>query len=198
MSMNSRSNTHTSTGEDLGPLLTALIAVCLFLFGFPAWLLGLLAQRQVSRWLSWRWSFLLWVLLTFLSAYLVFLQYQHGLQELLTREVTAYVLTIKHAQADFTRWPWGTLWAVTWPVWVHTLLATPIAALFLEVSTNTRGGQTARQLRQSEHQRQRAAARSQRQARKRTSRPIRMPDEVGGMMVIGVPIRDDEEDASHG
>ena len=198
MHTNSRSHTHTSTSEELGPLLTTLLALCLFLFGFPAWLLGFLAQRQVSRWLSWRWSFLLWVLLTFLSAYLMFLQYQHGLQELLMREVTAYALAIKHTQADFTRWPWAMLWAVTWPVWAHTLLAAPIAALFQEVTANTRGGQTARHLRQSEHQRQRVAARSQRRAKKRTSRPVRMPDAVGGMMVIGIPIRDDEEEAYHG
>lgn len=31
-------------GEDFGPFLTAVIAVCLFLFGFPAWLPGFLAS----------------------------------------------------------------------------------------------------------------------------------------------------------
>lgn len=36
-------------------------------------------------------------------------------------------------------------------------------------------------------------ARAQQRARKRTLRPERLPDEVDGMMVMGVPIDDDEQ-----
>src|SRR5258706_6599712 len=120
MHTSSGRNDPTSPNRDLGPLLTAVIALCILLFGLPAWLLGFFAQRHVSRWLSWRWSLLLWFTLACLSAYALSFLYQHGLQGRLARELTGYVLAAKYDQIDFTRWPWSTLWADTWPVWLHT------------------------------------------------------------------------------
>jgi hypothetical protein len=174
----------------MGPLLTTVIALLLFLTAFPAWVAGFFAQRHLERYLfSWRLRLLIWLSLSFASAYIISALYQHGLQVLYQRELTTYVLAAKHYQTDFLNWPWGAIWANTWPVWVRTLFGIPIAALFQELAT--RGGQTARQLRQNERRRENRAQHLQRRARKRTSRPELLPDEVGGMMVVGIPIDDD-------
>lgn len=184
----------SSISEEMGPLLTLVIALILFLGGFPAWLVGLFAQRYLERSLiSWRLRLLIWLSLSFLSAYAISYLYQHGLQELFQHELNTYILAAKHHQADLVNWPWGTLWTDTWPVWLRTLIGIPIAALFQELAAHTTGGQTARQLQRKERNRQQKIARSQHRARKRTSHPAHLPDEIGGMMLMGVPIDDDNE-----
>lgn len=138
-----RSDSITGT-EDFGPFLTTVIAVCLFLFGFPAWLLGFVARRTLQRFLSFSWRLLIWLALLGLSAFALSLQYQSG----------------THDQLDFLRWPWGTLWADTWPVWGRTLVGMPIVALFQELVANTHGSRTVRQFREIERRRKLRIARA--------------------------------------
>ena len=146
--------------EDFGPFLTAVIAICLFLFGFPAWLLGFVAQRTLQRFLSFSWRLLIWLALSGLSAFALSLQYQSGLHELISHELSAFVVAGAHDQFDFLRWPWGTLWADTWPVWGRTLVGMPIAALFQALVANTHGSRAVRQFREIERLRKLRIARA--------------------------------------
>ena len=78
--------------------------------------------------------------------------------------------------------------------WLRTIAIIGIAGFVAEMYADIRND-TAKTLRQNESRRQNRVQRSQRQARRRTSRPTHLPDEVGGMMVVGVPINDDNEEA---
>ncbi len=109
----------------------------------------------------------------------------------LNRELTDYVGAAKHYQLDLLRWPLGQLWSETWPIWLRTVWGIGIAGFVAELYANR--SDTVRALRQREQRRERAIARSKQKARKRTSRPGRLPDEVAGMMVIGVPIDEHDE-----
>ena len=60
----------SSGGNDPGwMLICAIMAVILALAGLPWVIAGLVAQRYLKRWLHWRLSFLLWVVLLFIRAY---------------------------------------------------------------------------------------------------------------------------------
>ncbi len=109
---------------------------------------------------------------------------------MIQHELTDYTAAAKHYQTDFIHWPLRQLWADTWPIWLRTIPGIGIAGFVAEVYTDIRND-PAKTLRQHERRRQNRAQRLQRQARKRTSQPTRLPDEVGGMMVIGIPIDDD-------
>jgi len=184
-----------SGGNDPGWMLICVImAVILALAGLPWVIAGLVTQRYLKRWLHWRLSLLLWFALLFTSAFILYNSYQHGLQPLLNHELADYTSAAKHYQTDILHWPLRQLWSDTWPVWLRTIAIIGIAGFVAEMYTNIRND-TAKTLRQNESRRQNRAQRSQRQARRRTSRPIHLPDEVGGMMVVGVPIDDDNEEA---
>jgi hypothetical protein len=174
-------------------LYCACVAVALALAGLPWIVLGFLAQRYLQRWLHWKLSFLFWVVLLFLSAFALYSNYQHGMAILWQREMADYILAAKHYQYDLTRWPLRQLWAETWPVWLRSWPGLGIAGFVGELVSDR--SDTVRTLRQQELQRQRRAQRLQRRARRRTSRPTHVPDEIGGMMVIGVAINDDNEEA---
>lgn len=174
-------------------LICAVLAVALCLIALPWIVIGFLAQRFLSRWLHWKLSFLLWTVLLFVCAFLLYSSYQHGLQSMINHELADYISVAKHYQTDFLHYPLRSLWADTWPVWLHSVAGVGIAGFVGELYVNR--SDTTRTLRQQEQGRQNRAVRSQQRARKRTNRPAHLPDEVSGMMVIGVPIDDDNEEA---
>jgi len=173
-------------------LLCVTLALCLI--ALPCTILGFLAERFLARWLPWRLSFLLWFALLFASAFVLYNDYQQSLQHLIIRELADYMIAVRHYQTDLAHYPLRQLWAETWPVWLHTLLGIGVTGFWAELYANTRTD-TARTLRQNQHHRERHAQRSQRWARRRTSQPAHLPDQIGGVMVIGVPIDDDQEEA---
>ncbi len=172
-------------------LLCAAVTFAVALAALPWMIIGFTAQRLIQRWLHWKLSFLLWFVALFVGAFILYQSYQHGLQALWTHELTDYIIAGKHHQWDLASYPLRQLWGETWPVWLHTWPALGIAGFVGELWANR--NDTARTLRDNERRRERRAQRFQRQARRRAGRPARVPDEAGGMMVVGVPIRDDEE-----
>ena len=109
---------------------------------------------------------------------------------MITAQLTDYMLAIKRHHADITQWNISRLWSETWPVWVRTLVVTPIIALWrtLEAGGNS---DSASFLHQQEWKRQRLVAQSKSRASRRTHHPERIPDAVNGHMVIGVSIDDE-------
>ncbi|MGB8348779.1 MAG: hypothetical protein WCD86_28130 [Ktedonobacteraceae bacterium] len=190
------SSSHSAIGSDPFLMLgVALVALIILTIGLPAILIGFFAWRFTSRLFRhhWKLSFLFWFLLFLPAAWLFFSFAQHGFQQLIATQLTDVVQTAKHAGFDPSHWNVGRLWAVTWPVWLRTLPAIPLVGVWQEISAQTRSGQIAAYLVQSERSRERRSARAKLRARKRTRRPERLPDQVGGLMVIGVPIDGDEE-----
>lgn len=174
-------------------LLCLTLALVLCLAGLPWIIVGWVAQRFLARWLHWRVSFLLWLLLLFIGAYLLYMAYQHGgLEILFQRALTDYLLAIKQKQYHLEAYPLRHLWAETWPVWLQTWPGIGVAGFVGELYDNR--NDTARTLRQQERKRGRAIARAQQHAKKRARRPERIADIVGKAMVIGVPIKDLEQE----
>jgi len=189
MSMGYRKNYRSSSLASSGIgwsviLIMSLVAVVLAL---PALALGMVLQRLTS---ARPWSFPLWFVLTLIGAGLLFYLSTHGLDRMITAQLTDYVLTIKRHHADIAQWNISRLWSETWPVWVRTLVVTPIIALWrtLEAGGNS---DSASFLHQQEWKRQRRVARSKSRASRRTHHPERIPDAVNGQMVIGVSIDDE-------
>lgn len=163
----------------------------LLLFGgivaLPALVLGILLQRLVG---IRQWSFLLWLVLTGVGAFLAYTFYTHGLNHLLLAQFTIYAQMVKAHQADLSQWNIGQLWSKTWPVWVQTMVLTPIIALWREIGAHMHG-ERATSLENQEHQRQQRITRSKKQAARRARRPERLPEELKGEMVIGITIDDE-------
>jgi len=195
--MEYRRNHQPTIGDgSIGWTVLSIVAVLiLLLIGLPVIIAGFCIQRFTTRVISsWRLRFLLWFVLFAGSIAIEYmLLYQQGLFQLITHELTMYTLTVRRYQTDFNHWPLNTLWSETWPVWLQTLPGVGIVGFWQEISTQS-NDDTARQLQQQERHRQRSVERRKRKARKRTSRPGRIPHEAGGMMVIGVPIKDEEQE----
>lgn len=175
-------------------IFNIIAALVLLLTGLPALLIGFCVQRFTTRAVSsWRLRFLLWLLLFVGSIAIEYQFYQQGLFQLITHELTEYAQVARRYQTDFNHWPFRALWSETWPVWLQTLPGIGIVGLWQEISGQS-NDDTTRQLQQKERNRQRSIERRKRKARKRTSRPGRIPREAGGMMVIGVPINHEEQE----
>jgi lipopolysaccharide biosynthesis glycosyltransferase len=83
------------------------------------------------------------------------------------------------------------VWSVTWPFWLKTLGTFPLAALWFDIGSNLRPN-VLRQLKQQER-RQYKITQHQNKAAKRTRHPNQVPDAAAGSMIIGVPIRQEDE-----
>ena len=191
------SSSYASSGSDPFWLIAAaLLVLVLLIIGLPAVLVGFFAWRSTSRLFGqhWKWRFACWFLLLVPAALLLSAFYRHGLQYLINTQLADVIQTAKNAQFDLSRWNFGRLWSETWPVWLRTLAAFPLVGVWQEVSTHTRGGQTARDLVRSERSRERRVTRAKLRARKRAQRPERLPDLAAGLMIIGVPIEDEEQE----
>jgi hypothetical protein len=179
-----------TAGTDPGwMLLCTIVALVLGLIALPWIILGVLAERMLTRWPHEKQRLLLWGILFFVSAFFIYNRYQHGLQPLIIHELTVYIVTAKHYQTDFTHWPLRALWATTLPVWLQTWQGIGIVGFCAELFIHPHKD-TTQTLRQNEKKRQQHIQRSQRRARKRSIRPGYVPDVVGDMMVIGIPIHD--------
>ncbi len=190
-----------TSSSDPGPLLGAILAIIFILAALPAIIIGMIIHRffswLINRYipnLSWRWSLLFWFLLAAISLYYTNKFFWHGLQPALQQEVADYTLAAKHYQLDFEHWPWRSLWPETWPIWLRTLGLFPVATFIQEISTDIHHGNTERIILQQERRRQGRVRRAQNKARKRTKNPGRVPNSAGGGMVMGVPIKDDEQE----
>lgn len=190
-----RKQHYQQQSQTTGPgwmLICTVFALALGLIALPWIILGVLAERTLSRWLPGKPGFLLWAILFFVSAFLFYTSYQHGLQSLIIQELAAYIGIAKHYQTDFTHWPLRTLWSETFPVWLRSWQSVGIvgfcAELFIQPRTNT-----TQTLRQNEQRRQQRMQRSQRRAKRRSIQPGYVPDALGGMMVMGIPIHDELE-----
>jgi hypothetical protein len=183
------SQQQTSSAGPGWTLLCIVFALGLGLIALPWIIVGVLVERILSRWLHWRLRFLLWFVSFFGSAFLLYMSYQHGLQPLLSHEFTDYIVTIKHDQTNFTHWPLRALWADTFPVWMQTWRGIGIVGFCAEVFIQPRTD-TAKGIQQGERTRQKRIQRSQRRARRHSIRPGYVPDVVGDLMVIGIPIQD--------
>src|SRR6266487_4847725 len=194
MSMGYRRHAQQAEGStDPGwMLICTILAVALCLIALPWIAIGFLVERSLARWLHWKLSFLLWTVLLFVCAFILYSSYQHGLQSMIAHELAGYLQAAKHHQYDLAHWPLRALWADTWPVWLHTVAGIGIAGFAAELTANR--NDTVRTLRQQEQSRQHRAQRAQRRAKRRTSQPAYLPDQIGGAMVIGVPIHDDQEE----
>lgn len=197
-----RGNSSKQSGTSSDPFwlaLTALLILCLVLVSLPAIIVAFFAQRFTYRHLvrfGWRWSAAIWLVLGALGMLLLYNLMQHGLQQMMQREVFDYVQSGKHYQFDVSRWPLGRLWSETWPLWLRTfVVGVPLWGFWFELTTNARGGQTGRMLEQREQERERRIDRAKQRARKRTQRPERLPDALADQMVMGVPIEGDDEHA---
>ena len=193
----SSSNSSVIGSDPFWLLLTAILILALVLVGLPAIIGAFFGQRYTYRHLArfgWRWSAAIWLVLAALAIPLLYSLMQHGLQQMMQREVWDYVQSGKHYQLDLGRWNFGRLWSETWPVWLRTLLVgVPLWGLWFEITTNARRGHAGRMLVQGEQDRERRIARAQQRARKRALRPERLPDAVADAMVMGVPVGSDEE-----
>jgi hypothetical protein len=174
-------------------LVLSLVFLSLAIWGLPAILIAFLAQRLLAKLLHWRLSLLFWLVAAIVSVFLLLHQFQTGFQAMMGRELALYVLEVKQHQMNVSRWNLHLLWSATWPMWVQTLVGFPLAGLWFEVSTHASPRDVLSQLQRKERQQKRHTSRAQSHARKRTRRPERLPDSIGGMMVIGVPINEKEE-----
>jgi hypothetical protein len=167
--------------------LWPLLLVLLGSVALPALLLGMLIQRLVG---IRPWSFPLWFILTGGGAVLVYVLYTHGFDRLLLAQFAAYVQTVKIHQADISQWNIGLLWSKTWPVWLRTLVLTPVMALWREIGAQMHEERST-SLQKQERQRQQHIARSKKQAARRVRRPEHLPEELDDQMVIGITIDDE-------
>lgn len=188
MSTGYRKNQETS--DPVWILLCAFLVVALFLVALPSIIIGFVAQRYLAKTLHWRWSFAIWFVLSIPG--ILLLWQRQDLQSTAVQVVLAYIQAAKHYQYDLTRWPLGQLWANTWLLWLQTLLiGIPLSGFWFELIGNMRTN-TASHILRGEQSRQRRIARTGERARKRTRRPV--PDMSGDAMVIGIPIKDEEQE----
>lgn len=194
MSTTSRNN-HSNRSSRSAPslaLIGGLLALCLMLIGLPALLIGFSAQRVSRRIPIWRIRFLLWFLLAAISAFLLYQQYDQ-VKHMIVQELLDYIHTIRLHQTNLAQWNIKALWAETWPVWMHTLLAVPLVGFWQEMVYEPRTDTTSR-LKHNERRRQQKIVQAQRRAKRKARRPDRVPDTLGGEMVIGIPIENQEEE----
>ena len=182
---NCRTGSHASPG--IGWSVILIIGLVALVLALPALALGIVLQRLTSMR---PWSFLLWFVLTLVGAGLIYYLSTHGLDRMITAQLTDYVLAIKRHHADIARWNMSRLWSETWPVWIRTLAVTPIIAFWRTLEAGGNGDST-RFLHQQEKERQRLVARSKSRAIRRTHHPERIPDAAHGQMVVGVSIDDE-------
>jgi hypothetical protein len=187
MSMESRRQ--SSVGSDPWRMLgVAAVGLVCLLFALPGLVLGLVLSRFKG---TSRWSLLCWLLIAFACVGLFAWLYQHGLRLLFMQQFGDVVFAVKHHQGDVMHWNLPHLWSDTWPVWIRTLLVAPVVVFWKRVDAETKGSLGVSVFQRQQQQRQRRITRSQHVARRRTQRPEQVPDEIDGVLVMGVPLDDD-------
>ena len=178
----------SSPGSGIGwPLIVLIGGLAAMLLALPALAIGMVFQRLTSQR---SWSFPLSFFFTFIGAALTYYLYTHGLDRMITAQLTDYALAIKQHHTDVARWNMPLLWSETWPVWVRTLAVAPVVAFWRELE-GIGHSDSAEILHQQEGERQRLVAQSKSRATRRAHDPSRIPVAVNGQMVVGVPIDDE-------
>jgi len=173
------------------PLVGGFLAIVLILAALPTLLIGFVSHRYTSKY---SWNFAFWLVLLLPGALAFSYLWQHGLQALLLRELFDYIQNVKHHQLNFAEWNVRQLWAETWPVWIRVLVALPLVGFWQALSLNVQGGSSPQRLNENERSRQHRVTHAQERALKLARRPDRLPDAADGLMVIGVPIDDEEQE----
>ncbi len=187
-----RHNNNNNGGGGIEWGITLCVAAALVIItGLPSVVVGLLLWWLTPR-TSWTWY--LWFVLTLAGAGLIFYFYTHGLERMLIKEWSDYYLAFLHANFDVRLLPLHHLWPETWPIWLRTLPAAGFVALLQETNAQRQPGQTQRKLEQEEQRRLRRIDRRGQRARRQAQRPEHVPDAIGGSMVIGVVIDDQEQE----
>jgi Na+/melibiose symporter-like transporter len=187
----SRSRQNTAALDPAGWLLfLGMLSVLGMLMALPALTIGTIAYHQTVNRLSPKQHFLLWFIVSLPCAYLLYQFWQHQLNGLFVTELVGYIKAAKGYQLDIEHWPWSALWALTWPVWIQTLAAAPLWTFWLSLTKEVTGN-VARDLNRERAAKQRRHEHSQKKAFKKV-RPGRTPDAAGDLMLIGVPIQEEE------
>jgi hypothetical protein len=180
------------SNDPMWMLLCAIFVVALFLVALPSIIIGFVAQRYLAKYLHWRWSFAIWLVLAIPGILLLWSRLD--LQSAAVQVVLAYIQAAKQHQYNLIDYPLGQLWSNTWPLWLQTLLiGIPLSGFWFELINNIHTD-TASQVLRGEKSRQRRIARTGERARKRTRHASRIPDTAGKAMVMGVPIKDEEQE----
>jgi MFS family permease len=177
-SSNYRGN--SGQADPLASLIPFLIGI-LLIFACFGMLVGALLARIIGRR---PWSLYAWVALGVLGAIAtLYVYYDADLVHVLMLQVRTAYATLSHLHFNVTL-----LWSVTWPVWLRTLCIAPFVGIVL---TLFRPSSPENQLLAPVRQLQARLSRSSRRAGRKTRRPEKVPDQVDGQAVLGVPI--DEE-----
>lgn len=165
------------------------LAIAFALVAMPSIIIAFFGQRYTAK--RFVWGYKVWLLLVLLSMYPLWLLWQHGWPTLIARELFDFYHNAQLHQTDLAHWPLRALWPEVWPIWLRSLLLTPAIAVMIEGSQQVSQQVFLRQRRQAQERR---ADRARRKARRRTSKPAMIADAIENQMVMGVLIRDDEQE----
>jgi hypothetical protein len=175
------------------------LTIFIGIIALPAMMIGFTLCRLLARYLSSeRLRLFIWLVPVMVSGYLYYQWYWHGLSSTMTTVYAAYLHVVALHFRLLEAWTAPTsqdlrnVWSVTWPFWIQTLGTFPLAALWFEASSNLKPN-TLRQLQQEERRRQHKITQNQNKAARHVGRPKQVPDAAGGSMIIGVPIRQEDE-----
>lgn len=174
------SNSRGRERDPLVGLIPIIIGILLILACF-----GMFAGALLARLIGRRaWSLYAWLPLGLLGALAtLYVYYKAALVQVMALQIRTAYMTLSHLQFNV-----GLLWSVTWPVWLRTLCIAPFVGLVLVL---TQRQSPENQLLAPIHQLQARLLRASRRAWRKTRRPEKVPDELDGQAVLGVPI--DEE-----
>jgi hypothetical protein len=174
------------------------LTIAIGMIALPAMIIGYVLQRLLARYVySERIRFLIWLVPCLVSGYLYYRWYWHGMIDSMADVYAAYLRVIAVHFRLLEAWTAPTwqdfknIWSVTWPFWIQTLGTFPLAAFWFNLSANLKPN-TLRQLQQQERRRQQKITANQNKAAKRAG-PQQVPDAAAGAMIIGVPIRQEDE-----
>lgn len=176
------SNAHGNSSErnPLTSLIPVVIGVLLVIACF-----GMFAGALLARLIGRRpWSLYVWIPLGLLGALAaLYVYYDAALVQVMALQIRTAYTTLSHLQFNA-----GLLWSVTWPVWLRTLCIAPFVGIVLVFSQRQ---SPENQLLAPIRQLQARLVRAKRAAWRKTRRPGKVPDQVDGQAVLGVPINEE-------
>ena len=173
--------------DPLGGLSIVVIAL-LIVYAVAGLFGGQLLRWVVRRWTtSWprEWKLACWGVLLALGALSLYLVWTYAhLPALIAGQTHEIVYESEHLKLDYLK-----LLAMSWPVWLRTLGIAP----FVGAASELFAKRSARsQVLDEERHRRAKRVRSMRFAWKRSRR--RVPDQIDGMMTLGIPIDDPDDE----
>ncbi len=161
-------------GLDIVVIGILLTFACFGLFG------GMVLWRLIGRR---TWSLYAWVPLGLVGAATGYYVYRDGsLVHAMVIQIVTALREFEHLQVNL-----GTLWIVTLPVWLRTLCIAPFVGIVQVLfQSKSAEDQLLDPLRQLQVRWQRTAGR----AKRRVRNPRKVPDQIDGFGVLGVPMED--------